>query len=551
MKPIRPLLLGVVLLLSTPFIACAKTPSETIRFQIFRTHIKGISYSVDPRIELLQTVMLLAGNPQINSVGIDYKLAIVNQFAAYGQHPLINFIQTYAPQGKLFSSIDAPIWYMLHLTPELEWRKDLINPYEKQPLLDSLRVLLKAFVIQSRYADFFNSNAQLYRVTLSSLHLNLVDQDEKTRLLAYYGVNERKPIRFNVILNFLGYGNFGPRFETPTVRESYAIVAPTGSYDRLPTFNHNELYGLIWHEFGHSFGNSLVEEHLSQFETLAALWQPIKVSMQAQAYHEWKVVLWEHLVNAVMCRLAASKYGENYADMSYVRPLLGKQWIYLTPLLKALKQYEASRHTYPTLRSFMPEIVNVFRRVEAQDIERWQQGTMLVRQPDIANLPLLGDIYGQKNVLFILATAETNQDGHARLRTYVEAHQAALFPSAKVVDDTLAMSMDLSKYHLFVVGTPWGNRFLQQVLPQLPIRLTAREVVIEKKYEGTGYLFMSGWVNPYNVSNIMAIYTAQDPADLVNFAFIPRGSTHYHIAKGSITLKAENYQRRGLIWSCQ
>ena len=545
------LLLAGVLLLLSPHIAHSNASSRKIPFQIFRTQTKGISFSIDPRIELLQTVMLLAGNPQINPVDLDYKLAIARRFAAYRQHPLFGFIKKYGPEGKLFTSIDAPIWYTMHLTPDLEWRRDVGNSFRKEPLLDSLRILLRAFAKESHYADFFNSNAAFYRLSLSNLQFNLADQDEKARLLAYYGVRDGKQIQFNVILNFLGAGNFGPRLESPAGREFYAVISPNGSYDRIATFDHNELYGLIWHEFGHSFANPLVEENLAQFEALSALWEPIKASMESQAYGEWKAVVWEHLVNAVTCRLAASKYGEDYAEVNFVRPLLGKRWIYAVPLLAALKEYEANRASYPTLRSFTARILAAFGHIQPRDIEQWQEKTAQIRQPEVTALPLLGDIYGKENVLFILSTGEADQAGDARLKAFVKAHQAQDFPSATLVDDTAALRMDLSGYHLFVVGTPWGNRFLQRVMPQLPVRITAKEVIAGKKYEGTGYTFMSGWVNPGNPGKIMAIYTAQDPDDLVNFTWIPRGSTHYHLTKGFITLKAQDYQRRNLIWSCQ
>lgn len=538
------------LCLLTSFRVVAQPPTSRTSFQLFRLQDKGIAYSVDPRIELWQTVMLIAGNPQINGIDIDYKLLIIDQFGAYKHHTLMEFIRKYAPQGKLFTSIDAPIWYMLHLTPEFEWRRDIPNPYQQVPLLDSLRMLLKGFVQQTNYVRFFNQNAPFFQRALSDLQFNLTGQDEKRRLLEYYGVNPAKPTQFNVILNFLGYGNFGPRLETSTKNEFYAILAPTGNYDRLPTFSSVDLYGLIWHEFGHSFANPLIEEQMAELSALSALWEPIKASMQSQAYQEWKVVLWEHLVNAVMCRLAAAKHGENYSEINYVRPLLGKRWIYLNPLLEALKVYEASRTTYPTLRSFMPKLVDVFRQIQPQQIEQWQQQTLAIRQPDVKSLPVLGDIYGLENIVFILATGEPNSAAHTRLMNYLKAHQEAYFPTAKLVDDTLALRMDLSANHLFVIGTPWGNRFLQHVLPQLPIRLRPKEVVAGKPYTGDGYTFMSGWINPANPQNVMVIYTAQDPDDLVNFAQIPRGSTHFHLAKHLITLKAENYQRRNQIWIC-
>jgi hypothetical protein len=199
----------------------------------------------------------------------------------------------------------------------------------------------------------------------------------------------------------------------------------------------------------------------------------------------------------------------------------------------------------------MPQIIKIFKSITPTDIEHWQGQTMLIRKPDVETIPLLGDIYGKKNVLFILSTSESDQEGHTALKSFIKNHQSNDFSSATIVEDTVALKMDLSKYHLFVVGTPSGNCFLQKVLQALPVRITTKEVIAGKKYEGNGYVFMSGWPNPYNQNHVMAIYTAQSPKDLINFTTIPRGSTHYHLSKGLITIKAENYLRRNLIWSCE
>ena len=517
--------------------------------KVFCKEKNGINYLIDTRIELWNVIMLVAGNPEINHVDLNYKLEIVNRFGKYKHHPVIQFIRKYGPQGKLFTSIDAPVWYMLSVTPDLNWRRDMSNPYEKEPLMDSLRLLVRKFSLETGFSHFFNENADFYDRSLSDLLFNR-EGDEKQRLLRYYGEKNSKTLKFNVILNFLGFGNFGPRLETAGGRELYAIIAPTGSYANLPTFSLAELDGLIWHEFGHAFANQLIEENMTAFNRCIQLWNPVRSQMASQAYHEWKVILWEYLVNAVMCRLAAERSGENYAELTYERNLLGNDWIYLPPLLSALREYESKRMEYPTLRSFMPVIVRSFQQITPEQIAFLHQKRDNMRRPDVANMPSLGDIYGKKNVLFIVSSKEENAPAHSSLIQKVKEHQKHFFPSAAFVTDTVATGMDLSRYHLFVIGTLQGNRLLQQVITQLPVVVKQTELVVGKKYSGDGYVFMSGWINPFNTQNTMVIYAAQDPEYLINFAQIPRGGTHFHLAKGVITLKAGNYIRRNSVWMC-
>ena len=94
--------------------------------------------------------------------------------------------------------------------------------------------------------------------------------------------------------------------------------------------------------------------------------------------------------------------------------------------------------------------------------------------------------------------------------------------------------MDLTGYNLSVWGTPKGNKFLQKHLPQIPIVVKDDKIVGENVYDGTGYGLLISWVNPFNPEKVMAVYTGQNPADLVDFNKIMNGSGNYHIFKNSL-----------------
>jgi hypothetical protein len=111
--------------------------------------------------------------------------------------------------------------------------------------------------------------------------------------------------------------------------------------------------------------------------------------------------------------------------------------------------------------------------------------------------------------------------------------------------------MDLSRYNLYVVGTPQGNSMVAKMLPHLPVRLTAEGVVGEKMYEGKGYALLAGWINPYNSGKVMTVMAALHPADLINFSWTEWGGTNYQIIKDLITYKAGDFKRNGLVWVCE
>jgi hypothetical protein len=547
------------LILITLFSSCCLQalayPGPRERFKEFKHMYGGVAFSVDPRIELYQAVVLASGMPVTNYVDIDYKLKVDKQMAKYKNHPLFRFSEQHLKRNNIFKYIDAPITFLLHLDNNFEWRKDVTYEFRNDATIDSFRHYLRQFVRESDYIHFFNSNEAFYDISLRNLQFNLEDFKEKERVLNYYGVKQNEAIDFNLILNFLGWGNFGPRLHTSKGKEMYAVIAPQKSYIRIPTFDQTRMYDLVWHEFGHSFANPAVEKkpYIDQLLALSHLHEPIKESMRQQAYAEWLAVLREHLTEAVACRLAAQKFGETFAEQNLVRVKKGRRWIYLNPLLDALKEYEANRAKYPTLEDFMPRIVESFQKITQADIDKWIAVTEAIRKPDVAKMPKIDEVFNKDSVLIILSAHESDSAADRRLKEFIKDF-IQLVPGLRkgrtITDDEVG-NYDLSLYNLFIVGTPAGNSVLQKVLPQLPIQLDENGIIGEKKYDGKGYMLMSGWINPINTQKVMTIITALHPGDMLNFNRAPFGGSNYHIMKNLVTYKVGEYKRSGLIWSCE
>lgn len=535
-------------------LAAIAGPAPKDKFKSFKFEYGGVNFSVDPRIELYQAVVLASGVPLTNYIDVDYKEKVDQYMEKHKNHPLLQFSKRHLHNG-LFGYIDAPIWFLLHLDNNFNWRTDLTYELRDNAKIDSFRTYLKQFVAETDYAQFFNSNEAFYNISLKSLAFNLEDFREKERVLNYYGVKKQEQIQFNLVLNFFGWGNFGPRLQTKKGRELYAVIAPTKSFMRIPTFDQTRLYNLVWHEFGHSFANPACEKqpYADQLQALSHLHAPIKESMKQQAYAEWFAVVREHLTEAVALRLAAQKFGEDFAEQNYVRPQKGRRWIYLWPLLDALKQYEANRATYPTLEDFMPKIVEAFKSVTPADIDQWMAAVEAIRKPDVAKMPQISDIFNKDSILIILSSQEKDSAAAARMQTFIKGFIKLVPGTAKgtVITDAEVSKYDLSQYNLFVVGTPTGNAVVKQVMAQLPIQLNEDGVIASKQYAGKGYMLMAGWVNPYNTQKIMTVITAMHPDDMVNFNRAPFGGSGYHILKNLITYKTGEFKRGGLIWGCE
>lgn len=515
------------------------------RFKEFKRELNDVEISINPLIEYLQIINLVGGNPAINSTEMDYKLEIINFFKEHKNHPAFNYLRS--NWGKFFNSIDAPYGLFLSLKNDFTFREDLVNNrWQNKEGINEFLNVFKTFFVEADFVKFFNSQAEYYELVLANTAFTLKNFDEKKRMLNYFGVKNPDKHEFYLILNFLGFGNFGKGIQTKNNEEHYAIISPNSGNGILPIFDKNEALALIWHEFGHSFSNPLVDKYWEDFTTLSHLNEPIKQSMEGQAYSSWHTVVYEHMVRAITCRLGAGKYSEEFAEVNLNRLEIGKKFIYTIPIISALKEYEKNRDKYPALDNFMPNIINALKVVNQENIDQWLTQTQQTREPDIPDIPTNGKIYECDNRLIILATCEKDTAANKRLRQFVtQRHQ-----SYQIVDDTTALKMELADYNLFVIGTPWGNKFMEKHIKSLPFKITKENLIAKNVYEGNGYAFMTGWINPFNPNNLMVIYAAQNPDDLINFDWVPRGSTDYQIVKNLITLKADNYKRYNKIWGC-
>ena len=515
------------------------------KFKEFKHEVNGIEIRIDPLIEFFQILNLVGGNPAINTTEMNYKLDIIRYFDEYKNHSALNYLRS--NYLKFFTSIDDPYSLLLSLNNDFTFKEGLLNnKWKNQPDVDTLLKVIRTLLIDTDFIKFFNSQAGFYELVLRNTLYTLNDFDEKNRIIHYFGIENADEHKFVLILNFLGFGNFGKGIHTVKGEDHYAIISPGSGNGILPVFEKNQILALIWHEFSHSFSNPLVDKYWKDFDSLSHLYGPISESMKGQAYDNWHSVVYEHMVRAVTCRLGALKYSEDFAQVNLNRIETGHKFIYTIPIIESLKAYEQSRDKYPALENFMPNIINVLRSVNNDSINSWLNKAEQIREPNIGDIPSNGEIYDRNNRLLILSTCEEDTSANRSLREYImRTHH-----DYKFVADTTALKMDLENYNLFAIGTPWGNKFIEKYLQLLPVKLSPKSLIVNREYKGNGYAIFTGWINPFNQENVMVIYAAQDPANLIKFGMVPRGSTDYQIVKDLITLKAADYHRYNKIWGC-
>ena len=330
--------------------------------------VARFSVGVDQRMELLAVVQALSSYPEqlpmlFNDFDFEFKANFREHFTPFAEHRAVELFDEMWPQGFSF---DAPVGAVLHYgdPPELEPIVTIPEYYQRRAggaeRLDEFIEELRNFARDTDFVSFHKANAAYYRGLDEAVRTQIGDINPDV-LEQYYGTRQNS---FNIILVPLFHqGAFGPRvtYEDGT-SDVYSVIGPTELRGgELFFLGPDDLKHLIWHEFSHSFVNPVVDSFAQQVAQYAALLRPIKQQMADQAYQDWQTVVYEHVVRAVVARLALQHFGEQaYRDT--INKEVARGFIYIEPICDALAfDYEPNRDIYTDLTSFFPKILDVFK----------------------------------------------------------------------------------------------------------------------------------------------------------------------------------------------
>lgn len=334
---------------------------------------------VDPRVELLSIVFRLAGNNEYTQGAVpSYLHAIDRYFGPYRNHKAVLMARAlHKTDGVGF---DAPMNLAVHL-------KDVESLAERVPLdrpdndLDprwhgakvrAFIAALRSFVVDTHFEDFLKPQQALYDVTDRRLREYVRTNLDLAWYTRFFGAHS--PVRFIIIP---GLVNGGPSYGASLtmkdgVKELYAIPGVWQvDADGLPIFTGNFLDTTV-HEFIHSYSNPLVDKYYPQMEKAGnQFFQIVSESMHRQAYGDGKALLYESMVRAATIRYIYEHQGSEAARRAEETER-ANSFLWIGGLCELLAKYEKSREKYPTLDSFMPNIVRFFNE-EAPRIAQMQR----------------------------------------------------------------------------------------------------------------------------------------------------------------------------------
>lgn len=329
---------------------------------------------VEECVELMSIVFQLAGAQEYSVTRVPgYANDIVSYFEPYKNHELIKWIPELRQQYGI--GYDAVASYAIRLKIENgkirfldNIRIDEIDSRWTKEVAEEFLIKLNQFYADSKFNDFFIKHTSLYNLAVKDFSnmVNLVNYDWFER---YYGTKPKG--RFHLIVSLTnGMGNYGPHIDYETgERDVYAIIG-TPKVDSLgnPVYKDERYLSLIVHEFNHSYCNALIDENYAEIKkTAEEFYRLDTVIFQRQAYGSPETVMYEMLVRAseVQYLKDAGKSQQEINKRIAREQKNGFTWI--DKLSGKLDEYERQRDKYPTLRSFMPDIVNMINGLTLSD----------------------------------------------------------------------------------------------------------------------------------------------------------------------------------------
>ena len=474
-----------------------------------RDSIGKLTLSVDPRMELLGAVQLIAGYP-LCTRDTPYSERAQNYFSAFAQSEAAKCTKMLLEKHGF--SYDAPPGLMLYCSfpPELSRQQPYSDYLGKraggEENLRHYRTALQRFAEESRFAGFWTENEAFYRQAIAWCKRQTGGVDVVRLLESYFNMEQES---YDIILcPLFGHNNYGPRIAGSEGRSKlYALVnVPQDKRGELPA-NWGNPMGLVLHEFSHSFVNPAVDRHADLLTQSSDRYEPIREKMQAQAYGNWTTCVNEHLVRAAAIRMQETIRGREATEQA-IRAEEQLHFGYIRPLIAKFREYEALRDSAGiTFADYVPELLSVFSESELYE-PRFQGpvNAVLSTRNVVYVYPTVGDdaAVTARYVHSIVDWINSRQQQNIRLRC---------------VADSVAVKKPLDTCDIVCYGTVACNLLLAKYRSTLPFRVEQGAIVADRRYDDPGVRLIACMPNPENPELGMVVYTAvneQRVADINN-----------------------------------
>jgi len=513
-------------LLVVGFIGCSTAQKVRKNAGVEKTPEKRFSIAVDPRIELLAVVQHFTSWAQKGHIKskTTYKNDIDHYFGEFKDHSVIAYT------GSLVSAnfaYDAPVQFMLchseppELAQETPYSDYLIKRAGGEENLMEFADKLRNFAQRTDFMRFYHAHKPLYDTLIAEVDSLFEGKNYVQTLEDFYGESRNS---YSLILSPLFSGNYGIPIKTEEGYGLYGVIGPCSLRGKRTTFAClNYLESITLHEWSHPFVNPLVDQNYELFKKSIVLFEPIERMMQRQAYPNWRVTLYEHLVRAcgeIHLRAKTHKDFEKEKSLEYHE---GKGFWYISYIDSLLDVYESQREQYPTFSQFVPVIANRLSHLSVEDLP---ERITVFRGP-------LDAIFSCTDCIHLIYPTAIDEKLINKVKKDLEDF-AGFLSSARIkpvlISDKEALEINWQDKVAFIYGNPRDNLFLGQLKIGIPLRF--RENAIEfggKRYEGEGIFLISCMPNPFNKKLPFTLCVANRPEDLIGAGSRIRGPSEWYV----------------------
>ena len=330
---------------------------------------------VDERCELLSTVFRLAeANEYMFNMFPAFLDSVDKYFEPYKNHKVIEYCKIYREKYGIY--YHDPMELAIHL--QIIGEKISLIPNVKENSLDScwnrdslprFIELLNDFYTTTKFHDFFQMQTIREKVeTVANKYFEKIDMEWFRN---FFGEVPEGSFNLVISLSNAPY-SYGQKVVYLNNKEDlYSIIICGRDSLNNPIFEDRWALELIIHEFCHSFCNHLIDENYSEMEEKADELFALKEKiLREQAYANSQTMLYEILVRASVIKYFADHFPINIEEYFLIEVNNGFIWI--EELYNSFGKYEENREKYPTLRSYMPEIILVLNKLNSNEMDKKQ-----------------------------------------------------------------------------------------------------------------------------------------------------------------------------------
>ncbi|MGL6225091.1 MAG: DUF4932 domain-containing protein [Thermoguttaceae bacterium] len=322
---------------------------------------------VDERVEFVSLIFRLAGAPEYNQNHYKtYTDLLSERFEQFKEHPAVEFAKEL--RAKFGIGQDAVMVAAISIriddgkielrdgtdvdqiaTDDHRWNTERFTKFA---------ILADDFYRESKFHDFFEEQRPRFEriEKRAALYCEQIDYDWFAK---FFGDDSQR--EFILIFNLQCEGGFGPRFKRPDgTSECFAILSPSKvDSEELPALTGNYyLLTMIVHEYSHSFSNRLVLQSWRKLlPSMNRYLRVYKATTFHKTYNQPRVVQCEIYVRATVIRYFADHEETKGRVTDYLKYEKEGGFHWIDQLVDWLTEYESRRDEFPTLESFMPELV--------------------------------------------------------------------------------------------------------------------------------------------------------------------------------------------------